>query len=224
MTPERDAPVDLIEHLLRVLRLLHGREHVPRADGVDADRGRPLQGERLGEGHESRLGGVVVGVIAVADQCVGGCRVEDHAAAAQEHAARGRLGYPEGAAQVGGDDLLPLVGGDVDCRAADAHAGVVDQHVQVADLLERGVDLGAVAHVAGDDAGSGASRQDDDIAALIAHALCRRGADTAGATRDHDSLARQTFHAEPPLSPSPARCYRTSLRRGAERLRTNGCF
>ncbi len=154
VTPEGDPAVDLRQHLGRVFGLLHRREHVAGADGVDAHAGRPLEGQRLRQGHEPGFGGVVVGVVAIADERVGGGRVEDHAAARLEHQAAGRLRRPEGAAEVGGDDLVPLLRRDVERRVAHAHAGVVDQHVEVADSSKACVDLVAVADVAGDAAGA----------------------------------------------------------------------
>ena len=63
-----------------------------------------------------------------------------------------------------------------------------------ADLLERALHLLAVADVAGDHVRAGPPGEDDHLAALVAEALRRRGADPAGAAGDDDLLAGKTPH------------------------------
>ena len=60
------------------------------------------------------------------------------------------------------------------------------------------VDLLPVADVADDHVRTGAACEDDDLAALVAKALRRRGADAAGAAGDDDLLAGKTLHRAPP--------------------------
>jgi hypothetical protein len=53
---------------------------------------------------------------------------------------RGPAARPERALQVHGDDRVPLLLGHVDEHAVAQDAGVVDDRVQVAERLDRGVD------------------------------------------------------------------------------------
>ena len=75
---------------------------------------------------------VVVGVVRVADDAVGGCHVQDDAAVVRHHVARGRLRDVEDAAQVHGQHPVPFLGRDVEKVVTNADAGIVDDDVEAA--------------------------------------------------------------------------------------------
>jgi hypothetical protein len=85
------------------------------------------------------LGGRVAGQHAVALEAGGGADVHDRAAAACAHQRYRRADGVERREQVGGDDQLELVDGEVlQARGRAVHPRVVDQPVQAAEAL-RGV-------------------------------------------------------------------------------------
>src|SRR3990170_3836462 len=127
-------------HLLRQVRH-HLRRDEPGAHRVHGDvEPRQLLRRRLCETDHPRLGGGVVRLAQVAHLTDDGRHVYDAPAAALYHVRQRRVRAVEYAAQVGRDHLLPLL----DTHPADGtvavDAGVVDQDVDAAELLDRGVD------------------------------------------------------------------------------------
>ena len=92
---------------------------------------------------------------------VGGARadVDDGAGAARFHLRHEQVGKEIGADQIDIGDDAPVFGsGGVDAAVGDVGAGVVDQHMDGAelgvDLFDGGADLGLFADVAGADEGT----------------------------------------------------------------------
>ncbi|CAB4924196.1 unannotated protein [freshwater metagenome] len=160
-----------------------------RDDGVHGDL-RPGQLHRPGAHHadDPGLGRGVVGLAEVADLAGGGADADDPAALAllaQLH--RGGAGAGERAAQVGGDDRVELLVGHLPQRGVAQDAGVVDQHVQPAELGDGAVDqrLGGLAGPDGHDLGDGAApvggdRVDGGLRDLGVHVVDHDGGAAAG--------------------------------------------
>ncbi|MDX6685138.1 MAG: hypothetical protein QOF86_1266 [Baekduia sp.] len=152
--PGRDPRPLQLEVLRRVLVGHLGGEEAG-GDRVDADAlaARPLLGEVAGQAVEPRLAGAVRGL----RQARGG--EAQHArdvddAAARLHDRRGGLGHPVGAVEVDVDDAAELLGRLARGGDRGAHAGVVDEDVDAAQLADRGLDQRAgvlgLADVGGD--------------------------------------------------------------------------
>ena len=133
-------PTGICGRIFDVEDLLRDRRHHLRADVAGRDRVdgdallRDLERERLGEAVHAGLGGRVVGLPERALRAVHRRDVDDAAPVALDHAVGDLLGHVEQAVEVGAHDRVPvdlvhLLEGHV---ARDA--GVVDQHVDRADL------------------------------------------------------------------------------------------
>src|SRR5690606_17232644 len=129
-----------------------------RAEGVDPDARRgPLQGERLGQGHQPGLGGRVRGQEGRAERGRRG-DVDHGPAAAAEQVGRGGVADGHGRVEVEPHDLVPA--GQAQVLELDQEVGparVVDHDVEVAEpgdglVHGRGGGL-AVGQVGGDDHG-----------------------------------------------------------------------
>jgi hypothetical protein len=149
--PDRDAADDLLQHLWRH-RANHLGVHVAGRDGVDRDAlGRALLGQGLGEAVDAGLGGGVVDLAVLAGLAVDGADVDDAPEAALAHASMHRVSTVEAGAEVGVDDLVPLLVGHLVHGAVAGDAGVVDQDVDrpevLLDLGDAGCDRVVVADV-----------------------------------------------------------------------------
>lgn len=126
----------------------------PGTDAVDADAvAAELHRHRPRELEDAALRGVVVGQILLAAEGVRRRHVQDHAAAARHHAARGRLGDHEDAAEVDREHAVPIGERRVQEGRLAGDACVVDEHLDDAErglrLGERSLDARLVAHVTG---------------------------------------------------------------------------
>src|SRR4051812_48725714 len=136
------------------------------ADGVDADAGRELAREALGQAKHAGLRGAVgeaaCGMLRRPRVCRDGGDVDDASAARGQHPRRYGLRPIEVALEVHCDAMVPLGLGDLQDALGLCHGGVVHQHVDLApaflqrrDMVTRRLVLGGV----GDDRhGLGAKR------------------------------------------------------------------
>ena len=142
---DRDLGDDLAEHVRRDRRD-HVGVDIARRDGVDGDAvARAFLGQRLGEAVDARLGGGIIDLAVLAGLAVDRADVDDPAVAARLHAFEHRLGHVEAAAEIGVDDLLPLLVVHALHRRVAGDPGIVDQHV---DRAEVGFDLRATPSLA----------------------------------------------------------------------------
>ena len=186
------------------------RAERPGEDGVDPD----LRGERLGEPHRHRveagLGAGVRQLAGAGDERAGGADVDDRPAVVVDHVRPSADGEPERTLQVDRHRLVVEVLGDrVEALVHRRHAGVVDEHVEASEALERrGQQLVAVVPVAGverDRLGAPAGRGGD----LGGDGL----ADVELAGRDHDVGAGLGQRSDD-RPPDPARAARDEARPG----------
>ena len=169
-----------------------------------------LGGNVLGQHLQTALGSGVGGDSLAAQFAHHGADVDDLAAALLDHIGNDSLGNDEGSVQVNVDDLTELGSGHLDHRDALDDTGVVDQHIDVADLggdlldhLIDGVLVGDVADIAvGFDAGflvGGQALVDqllldvvkDDLGAAIGHSGGNGKADAVGSAGDEGDLTGQ---------------------------------
>src|SRR5262249_5007705 len=130
----------VVEH--RLLELV--REHIrePRRDVAGRDHvgahvaGAELARKGLREADDPGLRGGVVRLPGVAVDADDAGDVHDRARAPSHHPARRRAARVEDAAQVRVDDLAPVLVGHTRDQTVAGEAGVVDEHVQVASLLD----------------------------------------------------------------------------------------
>jgi len=118
MTPEWNFLVHLFEHAVSVFGALHRCEDVSGCDGAHANFGSAFEGHGSRQLDYSGFGGVVVGVVGIAHDAIGGGGLQNHSAAALDrvifhHVAGGGLRHLEHAGEIHGDHLLPLFGSDV---------------------------------------------------------------------------------------------------------------
>ena len=137
MSAQRNFAIDLIEHLVRILGALHGREHIPRSDCADPNLRRQFQRHRSRQLNHTCFGRIVIGVVRVAHDSIGGGCLQNHAAAPLPHMTCRGLRDVEHAREVYGDDLVPFFGCDVKKIVADADAGIVDDDVHAAQDAHR---------------------------------------------------------------------------------------
>lgn len=125
-----------------VLPRLAGQVRVDpaRQDYVDRDAvGRPGGGEALGQLHHAALGRGIGRVQRHAEDREHGAVVDDAADAARLHVGEGGLARDHGRSQVGGQHGVPVLHPVFLGPAADVGARVVDQDVQPAEALRRGL-------------------------------------------------------------------------------------
>ena len=167
---------------------------IARRDGVHIDApGRPFVCEQLGEAGDAALRR---GVARHADAALEGEErgdVDDLARALGQHVATGRLAEEEGGLEVGVDHRVPILLGKVDAVGAADDAGIIDEDVEAAELLQRLVDHALHrfdgGEVGGDDLRLAAERAD-----LLHRFLGGRAADggdvgAGGGERQRDRLA-----------------------------------
>ncbi len=111
----------------------------PGRDGVDADLRRELARERAGEPDEPGLGDRVDDEILERALGVDVGDVDDRALRLAQRRRR-RLRQEQRRAQVGADQVLPVLGGDVADRRLEERRRVVDQRVEAAEGGERLLD------------------------------------------------------------------------------------
>lgn len=127
--------------------------NVARRDAVDTGKVAPLVGERLGHMDAASLGDVVGGLLLgeVGDVARhGGCDNEATGATLLEVGADS-LGTVEGTSQVGLNNLLPVLDGAVENSAVGSAAGVGDEGIDLAkllnDVLDESLDALPLAHI-----------------------------------------------------------------------------
>jgi aldehyde dehydrogenase (NAD+)/betaine-aldehyde dehydrogenase len=155
--PHRDRPADGVERVLG-----HGqrqpRAHLARRDGVHPDAAvGPLRGEVAREvderGLACRVGHDLRDFGGEGGEAAGRGDEDDRALAGGEHHLGGLAGGQEGAREIDVHDLRPAGERDALGRARPRGPGVVDEHVETAEMLERprdgGPDLVLLRDVAG---------------------------------------------------------------------------
>lgn len=116
----------------------HVRLDETGAEGVDLDvEARELLGGGLREADDAGFGRGVVRLAEVAHLADDRGHVDDAAAAALDQVRQGGVGAVKDAAEVGGDDLLPLLDGHTPNRPIAVDAGVVNEDVEATVLLDR---------------------------------------------------------------------------------------
>lgn len=205
--------LDLLVHEIREARV-----DVAGGDCVDAGEIAPLVGERLGQVDAAGLGHVVRRLLLreVGDEATHARGDDEGAGLALAEVEADGAGAVEGAVQVRIDDLVPGLDGGVQDAGVGGPAGVGDEDVDAAEILDDVVDqlldVAVIAHVAlvgfGFDAvlllqffgvldAAFGSRGvgDGDVSAHFGAASCGFGADAGGAggAGDDDDFA---FEAE----------------------------
>src|SRR5262249_15123576 len=108
-----------------------------RGDAVDADAGRTeFDGARFGEHLYGALAGRVARKVREGDLVRAGTDVDDGALALVFHVTGRPLGAQETAAQIGGENAIPVGLGQAEQRLKDLGAGVVDKGIEFAELRE----------------------------------------------------------------------------------------
>ena len=102
----------------------------------------PFDGQHVGQADEAHLGRGVVGLAEVAEQPGGRAGEQEPAVALLLHHPVGRLGDVEGAEEVDVDDGPQVGDVQVGERLVPQDAGVVDDDVDRAEGVERGLDDG----------------------------------------------------------------------------------
>lgn len=109
-------------------------------EAVDGDAvAAPVVGEGHGELADASSAGTVGAEAGVSGDAGDGADIDDASVALLDHAAGEMLGDEEAAAEVGVEDEVPVVPGDVEGGLADVASGVVDEDV---DLGDEGVGFG----------------------------------------------------------------------------------
>src|SRR4029077_18975593 len=124
-------------------------------DGAHANLGRELDRHGAGEFDDSGFGGVVVGVIGISHDAVGGGGLQDDTAASLDreklpHVTRRGLRYVEHAGEIDGNHFVPFFGSDVEEVVADADTGVVDEDIDCAHHANRFGECSFHLHQVGD--------------------------------------------------------------------------
>lgn len=141
VTAERDHAVphalDLLVHEIREARV-----DVAGGDCVDAGKVAPLVGERSGQVDAAGLGHVVRCLLLreVGDEAAHARRDDEGAGLSLAEVEADGAGAVEGAVQVGVDDLVPGLDGGVQDAGVGGPAGVGDEDVDAAEILDDVVD------------------------------------------------------------------------------------
>src|SRR5690606_38745201 len=185
-----------------------------------------LAREAAGQAFDPGLGGLVSDQVAQPEVPGDRAEVEDHPAARSAHRRDHGLAHEEQVAEVGRDPLVPVLGRDVLDRVTVVVGGVVDQHVDAAKRVDRGLrgafERGKVAQVAGDETrplepgGECLARgfvdvEEGDFGTLAGESLDQRGADAGGAAGADDPLAGKARVPRPRHAPAPSRPRRARL-------------
>ena len=179
-------------------RLDEARAHEGRRDGVDADAvRRPFEGERAGEVDERALDGVIgrIGIEPAAGEPHDRGDVDDGAGPPRDHVPADGAGAVEGAVEPDVEDALPALARHVDGRDPCPDAGIVDEHVDAPEALERLSDgrihLALIRDVDGEGQGRAAALRD-----LLGHGLRRRRVDVRH--RDGGAERGESHRRRPP--------------------------
>src|SRR5215211_8586726 len=214
---------DLGDHPAQGL-LGHGRDHL---SGDEARRHRVhrdpltrrLQGQAVGQPEQPRLGRGVVGLADVALLPNHRADVDDPAVAPVQHVLEHGPAEVEGAGQVDVDDPVPVLHAHLADRLVDGDAGVVDQDVELALLVQHLGDhplaVGGHADVALMDGGplvgggellgrvGAVGVADRDLDPPLGQAGADGQPDPTGATSDERDLPFHAGHQGPPSCRGP---------------------
>ena len=172
---------------------MRGPSTRPGEDGVDADAVyAELDGKGSGEADDAPFRGAVGAAQGEAEFSGGGAEVDDAAAACGAEQRGGASGAMEHAGEIGLEDGVQLLGGDVFGElGGPGDAGVVDQHVHAAEMvgggLHEAVQLGRLASVgphalvAAGGKGGVVDVADERVRAACGEAVGHDAADAAGA-------------------------------------------
>ncbi len=207
----RDGVADIRLALVAVeVGVVHLGLEVTRCDGVDPHvEARQFQRQGFAQLHHAGLGRTVVAVAAAHAQAEDRGDVDDAAAApGLGQALRCALGDAPDAVEVGGEHGAPVFLADFQSALAVADAGIVQHHVDHAELrlgaVERGLDTGTIGHVQYHGVclsalglnglcklrqPLGAPRREHYAGASLRSHAGQMGADTAGGAGDQHSLA-----------------------------------
>jgi hypothetical protein len=146
--PQRDLTADAVEDLLGH-RLEHLRLDEARRDGVDGEADlvavelvgllegeRGLPGQRRREAEEAGLRRGVVRLADVAGLPDDRGDVDNPPRTALDHVLQRGAGHEEGAREVDGQDLVPVLVGHLEDRLVGRDAGVVDEDVQAPVVID----------------------------------------------------------------------------------------
>ena len=140
-----------LQHGGAVLGLLHRGQGVAGIGSVDPHLWRQLERHGAHEGDDPALAGVVIGIVAIADDAAGGGREEDRPALVSQHIPRRQLADMEAAEEIDLEDALEFGTLDIDEIMADRDPGIADQHIEPAEARERSregrIDGGGVGHI-----------------------------------------------------------------------------
>ena len=162
---------------------MDGRADVARVDRGDRDLVAVLEPQRVAVGGQAALAHAVGGAPRQREVGQTGGDV-DHPTARFAQRGQRRRRHPPRADQVDVDHRERVVVGRGAGRLRQPEAGVVDQHVEPAELADRLgdglVDRLLLAHVAGEDVGTGQQVQPEHAGAALAQHRRGRRADAAG--------------------------------------------
>ena len=147
-----------------------------------------LLGQRLGERNERALGGGVRRLARRTDLTPHGRYIHDRTRLALQHRRQRCADAVKRAVDVYGEDAPPFIRRDLRNEAVVADAGVVDEHVNRANLRKRAAHGPRICHVAADGARAGLAR--DYLRGFVfffiqkADSIAARGVQTNGGCAD----------------------------------------
>ena len=227
---DRDLADDRLHHVFGDAGEQVGRD-IARRDRVHGDAlARAFERQRPGEADHAGFGRAVIGEAELALLAVDRGDVDDAAEAPLAHAVDHRPGHVEQRVEIGADHLLPLLVRHLLEHGVARDAGIVDQHLDRADLvldIDDALLAGdIVAHVPFKDRDLGflleglggvvvAAVIGGDLVAGLLQSLANGGADAARSTRDQSHPS----HAFLPLKRSSRRFILHSTRMSSRRTR-----
>ena len=133
------AVLAMISRCNAVVHVVLGPKHGARRDTVHADLGPELARQRAGEHREAGFGDAVHRVPLQGPQAMNVDHVDDEPALPGEVRRRG-LRQKQGRAQIAADQIVPRRLGDLADGCRIESRGIVDEHVEPAEMLEGGAD------------------------------------------------------------------------------------